>query len=415
MAAAVPYNVGERFTSYNEPNNFESLDEAKRTFEEFVEYPPTLEEALKTARIPDCDVVLADSKRKGLAARKALGIDPTFLTDDEAGAIACYTIELGGDESPYQIINTVISSSRNAKKLNVSNKLVYLLLSGLRKLPRYKPLPGEKLYRSINVKVPTTENKANGHQYYADGRTVKWWGFTSTSKDPSVSNNFLKGSTEATTFIIGGKGLWGYDIQSFSKYPDEEEVLLEPESSVEIKYVAQQNPSLLEIHVDLKPPENLVLVDIIRPLKMSKGEIPEGLKVENIIYKGFELSWDPVSGKDNLYQVSMVNVTFLNNLFGSLWNTVYEGEKPFFDINGLDVGAKYKFWVRCKSDGVWSGWSKEVIREVEPLNVRMAINTLKKYSNDVTVCRDVLKETTALTEISSTSSKDDKIRLLIYH
>ena len=61
-----PCNVSsERFTSYNEPENFKSLDEAKDLFRDFVKYPPTLEAALEAADIQKKILVLEDSRRLG--------------------------------------------------------------------------------------------------------------------------------------------------------------------------------------------------------------------------------------------------------------------------------------------------------------------------------------------------------------
>ena len=152
------FNISsERFVSYADPENFNSLDEAKSLFKDFVEYPPTLETALESADIPKIKSILEDSRRLGNKARKQKEIATAKLTDDEASTIACYTLQVEGAQSPYTLINSSVSCSRNVKGLSASKKLIFLFLSGLRKLPRYRVPAGEMLYRGVNKKVPITQ------------------------------------------------------------------------------------------------------------------------------------------------------------------------------------------------------------------------------------------------------------------
>lgn len=407
-AAAAPVSVSKRFTSYNESENYESLDKARRLFENFVGSPPSLKEALKAADVPNLDDVLADSMRLGKVGREKLGSTASSLTDDEAGAIACYTLELGGEKSLYRIVNTAISSTRSSEGMSTSIKLIYLLLSGLRKLPRYILKAGEKLYRGIPGKVPTTPEEAKGHQYYTEGKDITWWGFTSTTTDPVILNDLLSKSTKKTVFNIEGKNLWGYDIQSFSKF-NEKEILLEPEANITVKSVEGQGSSTLTINVDLQPFNHLVLEDIIpvpkasspvKEVKISSGMIPEGLTVENTIYRGFEISWNPVAGEGNVYQVSMRKSGFFKKLIMKA-KTAYEGKENACIIKTLEIGEKYVFWVRCKSGGLWGGWSRSVVKEVDPFNIKMAVNTLKVVSDDANVCKGVLRRLLSLTKDDS--------------
>lgn len=406
--AAAPVSVSKRFTSYNESENYESLDKARGSFENFVGSPPSLKEALEAADIPNLDVVLADSMRLGEAGRKKLGSTASSLTDDEAGAIACYTLELGGGKSLYNIVNTAISSTRSSEGMSKSIKLIYLLLSGLRKLQRHVLKPGERLYRGISKKVPTIEAEAKGHQYYTKGKDVTWWGFTSTTTNPETLNHFLGKSTGNTVFIIEGKNLWGYDIQSFSGFT-ENEILLEPEAKIAVKSVEGQGSSTLTINVDLQPFNHLVLEDIIRvseapspvkEVKISSGMIPESLTVKNTIYRGFEISWNPVAGEGNVYQVSMRKSGVFKKLIMKA-KTVYEGKENACIIKTLEIGEKYVFWVRCKSGGLWGGWSGSVVKEVDPFNIKMAVNTLKVVSDDANVCKGVLRRLLSLTKDDS--------------
>ena len=193
------------------------------------------------------------------------------LTEDEAGAIACYTLQPKGSKPIYEVINEILAGSRNRANLNTSRRLLYLLLSGLRKLPRFRPSAGQQFYRGIRCKVPQTKEEAAGHQYYAKGLTVTWWGFTSTTTDFDVVNTFIEDAPERTLFIIGGADLWGYNIKPFSSFSDEEEILLEPESNVLVNGVVPGTP--LTVNVTLQKLDHLVLEDII-PVASGLGQAP---------------------------------------------------------------------------------------------------------------------------------------------
>ena len=134
------------------------------------------------------------------------------------------------------------------------------------------------LYRGMQVKVPTTYEEAKGHQYYARGKTVTWWAFTSTTTDGEVTSNFIRKSPESTLFNISGASLWGYDIRAFSMYPQEAEILLEPEAKVDVTSVIKQGPqeSILSINLKLHTFEHLVLEDII-PVGGAKPQPREGI------------------------------------------------------------------------------------------------------------------------------------------
>ena len=257
------------FTSSESLGDLDILDsldspKARRFFTRFPTKPPTLEEALRAAGIQNVDIVVEDSKEYAQEALETPSISSLGLTDDEAGAIACYTLQLPqGVKSPYEVINEGLAGSRNRSTLSTARRLIYLFLNGLRKLPRYRVPAGEMLYRGMKVKVPTTLEEAKGHQYYAKGRTVTWWAFTSTTLDGEVTSNFIRKSPESTLFNISGADLWGYDIRAFSQFPEEAEVLLEPEAKVDVISVIRHQDSILSINIKLQPFKHLVLEDII--------------------------------------------------------------------------------------------------------------------------------------------------------
>ena len=174
----------ERFTCYDDNELLDSIEEGKGFFEGLIEKPPTLEEALYDLGITDHnlpDDKVSKAKRLVKKAKRITEIKSVNLTDDETRAITWYTLQLG-KRSLYKIINESISLSRDRENLRKASKFIYLFLSGLRKLPRLQQPQVNELYRGIKTRVPTSETEACGHQCYEDGRSVTWWGFTSTSR-----------------------------------------------------------------------------------------------------------------------------------------------------------------------------------------------------------------------------------------
>ena len=245
-------------------------DASKRLFARLPKTRFTLEEALREAGVQNYDLVLNNSKE---FAEQAKDEDPEInalgLTDDEAGAISCYTLQgYSGAKPPYQIINESLSGARNRSSLLSTRKLLFLIISGLRKLPRFRPSPGQVLYRGLRAKVPFKKADAEGRQYYEDGRTVTWWGFTSTTLNLKATNNFINGASASTLFNIGGEGMWGYNIKSFSPFSDEEEVLLEPEARILVNG-AVIHGTFSVVNVTLQPFDHLVLEEIIPPTNLN--------------------------------------------------------------------------------------------------------------------------------------------------
>ena len=74
-------------------------------------------------------------------------------------------------------------------------------------------------------------NNATPTVDYTEGNAVVWQGVSSTSPDIKVTKAFLakgskSGKAEGTLFII--EGGWGYNIQPYSIFPNEEEIVIEP-------------------------------------------------------------------------------------------------------------------------------------------------------------------------------------------
>ena len=394
---AEPYIIKERIEEYK------SLDEDKESFEKYVDSPPTLEEALKALGVPEPKTAAKDAKEKSKEAKESLDIKFVPLTDDEAGAIACYTfnkIKVRGILL-YKVVNTGIVTERKKDILKNYRKFIYLFLCGLRKLQKYE-LNSKTIYRGIDIRVPKSKTDANGHQWYEKGRTVTWWGFTSTSLSPKVAKDFMEGSSKGTLFTISGGNSWGYDVHAFSDYPEEKEILLEPEAKVKVTKVKDAQ-GVLKVKAELQPFGSLVLEDVIKMssiVKLSRSRKPERLRTKNDIYKEVEFSWSPVDGEDVTYQVTVKE--YGNSFFSWFSNSSITKEVneptctiPSLEVGktSLEVGKTYEFKVRCKTnrDKEWGEWAGPIYRTIDDLDTRMAIKTLKKYKGDQKVCLGVLK------------------------
>ena len=333
---------------------YSSLDDSKKLFLGLPKSNPTLEMALREAKILDHDIILENAREFSLIARDDPEIASLGLTDDEAGAISCYTLQTaGGLKSPYEVINEGLAGSRNRAGLFSTRKLIYLLLSGLRKLPRFKPSTEPKmLYRGIRRKVPTTKEGATitneggeviTHQYYVDGGTVTWWGFTSTTTSLSATQNFINGVKESTLFNIGGEDLWGYKIKAFSPFSDEEEVLLEPEAKILVNGRVELGNFLL-INVSLQKVDHLVLEDII----------PVGNVVGNDVLpqkKSFEASvWKECPSDINeemKYSVSEENPRIASNVGDGYCTIIGNAHLPLNTVTSWNI----KVLKSCNNNG----------------------------------------------------------------
>merc|ERR1711934_581920 len=85
-------------------------------------------------------------------------------------------------------------------------------MGGLNKLPLIRA----KVYRGVAVDLHEEYNQLQG-------RTFRWWAFSSTSQDESMASDFLGGKGESTMFKIDGIGV---DIAAFSAHPESEVLLL---------------------------------------------------------------------------------------------------------------------------------------------------------------------------------------------
>ena len=146
------------------------------------------------------------------------------FTFEDAKAIAMYTYDFGPknfEMNPYRIINRVLVT-RSTMDMQRIKDILFLVMTALRKL---HPVRNRILYRGVRSAV----NLSKGH--YSVGSMVFWTALSSTSPDLNVTKSFLSkanSSTSARTLFIINNG-WGYNIQPYSLFPNETEILLEPE------------------------------------------------------------------------------------------------------------------------------------------------------------------------------------------
>ena len=174
------------------------------------------------------------------------------------------------------------AEKNTAEEIARVRDVLYLVVAALRKLP---VVSGITLYRGIRCTV--------SRKLYKEGNTVVWPGFSSTSPNMGSIKAFLnkiynsnnsdrnadnaksaegvemaeeenenenekekeeeeeeeengEGGEErscGTLFII--EDGWGYNVQPYSQYPEEEEILLEPEREFEVTSVTESEGLLL--------------------------------------------------------------------------------------------------------------------------------------------------------------------------
>ena len=112
------------------------------------------------------------------------------------------------------MLNSALRDHAHPENLEAFLPYLKLFLKGLNKLPLIR----KQVYRGVNVDLHEEYNRLQG-------RTFRWWAFSSTSQDESMASDFLGGAGESTLFKIDGIGV---DIAAFSAFPSESEVLLLP-------------------------------------------------------------------------------------------------------------------------------------------------------------------------------------------
>lgn len=368
----------------------DNIDKAKQIFFSISKKPPTLEEALKAMGYDNAKDITEVFIKK--AREKMAEFEGYLLTIDEIATIFCYTSEwdpkeFGEIESPCKMLNNSLCVDRSNPVLRKTNCFLFLLLQALRKLPRHVP-DNHFLYKGVRARVDTESTpKLSGMIPYAVGNEKIWWGFASTTENMKASQDLI-GENEGTLFMVGGD-VWGYNISAFSDFPEEEEILLEPERRMSITNVSTAGKIVTVSLNMLDTP--LVLDDIIKvatPLDVKERafnikDVPKNLKVESITYNSVRLSWTPLPVKDIVYQVAMKRTD--TGLFNRNIETVYEGKEAFYVMESLDQNTEYEFRVCCGCEGKWGKWSDKVDAKTKMISWKLCPETVdfeRKYVLD---------------------------------
>ena len=225
---------------------------------------PSLENALFEVGLPEEKVNLVCSAcTNAVESHREREEIPKGFTEDDAAAIAMYTYDFGEDDfesNPYRFINSNLAK-RNYAGLQKASGLLYLVMTALRKLPR---VTDKTLYRGVQSKMNLDED------HYCQGNVIIWPALSSTSPDLNATKEFLaKGSTSGnaagTLFII--ENGWGYDIQPYSLFPDEGEILLELERQFKVVSVIEAELTIIKLEMLDTP---LCLADVFNVSRRGK-------------------------------------------------------------------------------------------------------------------------------------------------
>jgi hypothetical protein len=163
--------------------------------------------------------------------KKLMSSDKDYKLDrEELLAIYFYTLEWNPtSQNLYSRMNADLTCSNRGNQAPKWKYYLHYLFSSLRKIPLWKV--DQDLYRGIRIDVTEKYPKR-----YVVGNLITWYGFTSTTTNLNVIQNFLGKDKPCTIFTIN-KCFSGRAIHKMSAVPTECEVLLPPGSRFEVKAI----------------------------------------------------------------------------------------------------------------------------------------------------------------------------------
>ena len=210
--------------------NLESkINQHEGLFENFIDNPPTLKDALIQMFISkglpgnklNSIYNQIMSKVNSHLAKKFTQIQKRYpksnITLEDARIISTYTCELDKtdhDYCPYKILNTNLVSEDRKTGIKKISKYLFIFLKALRKLDRYPDENENKkdkqyLYRCINTKVELRYDPFDKKKIpYLKGNEKIFWSFSSASTNPQTALKFLgvneKNNKKGTIFTLTG-------------------------------------------------------------------------------------------------------------------------------------------------------------------------------------------------------------------
>jgi len=164
-----------------------------------------------------------------------LNIDHTTML--QIAAVMAFTEE---GELLYPVLTRCMRSTGYAKRLHAFLPYIFYLDSALRALPAFTGT----VYRGVNVRLNPS--------LYATGSTITWQHFTSATKRPLVTLNFLSvtGSrVSGSLFIVGS--VIGKEVEELSEFPCEEQVVFNLNSFFKVEQGPSNNAEKLALMPDL--------------------------------------------------------------------------------------------------------------------------------------------------------------------
>src|ERR1700722_17056089 len=150
------------------------------------------------------------------------------LTHDESAAVYLYTMEWG-DDSLYRVLNRAL---RSEDRPALKPWFAYLKLfdTALSKLPIVK----KNIWRGVSSDISKQFKKK---------QEVIWWSVSSCSTSVDVIKNFL--DMNSTLFLV--EAINGKDVSVYTNYPNEDEVLLIPDTRLRLSSYALDHAGGLHI------------------------------------------------------------------------------------------------------------------------------------------------------------------------
>ena len=199
----------------------------------------SIEEAIK----PLVTLVPKIEKKAYFAKERCKEIKDSELSLDEAASIMLYTMDWEpSGKSLYSVLNGTLRSAER-KGLKPWFSYLKLVLTAFNRLP---PWEDDCLYRGI--RKHWTELSSNQDK-------IIWWGFSSCTTSLKVleSEQFLGKTGERTLFLITTKS--GKNVQKYSMFPNESEVVLPPGRLFKVHTSLQQEGGLYVVHLkETEPP-----------------------------------------------------------------------------------------------------------------------------------------------------------------
>ena len=174
--------------------------------------------------------------------------DKCRLNKDLAATLLAYTMQLG-IESVYEVINRSLrDQDRNA--LWPFRNFIWMLMHALNGCECYN---GRLVYRGV---------KKNISQFYVCGETIAWHQFSSCTcnLEQEESELFCGKSGDRTVFIIELTTTRAREVSQYTFYPNEQEVILPPNSRFLVVSKVDLGNGLIQIHLKELPPLVPILV-----------------------------------------------------------------------------------------------------------------------------------------------------------